>query len=150
MKIILIITIIIVSIFVLVFLIGIIIGIVSKAAQGHKKNRRAHAIIILSQLSEELRYKMIDILLAHKKNDVTKINSIVDTIGLDILNQLLKLIGPENRPKEFSSGKFGDKLAWTVAEKLLQDQDYTINSSKIVAGIIHHDLDIVLMEMNKK
>lgn len=134
------------SIFVLIFL----IGLTSAAVLGQKKNRRAHAIILLSQLPEELRKKMIDILLAHKKNDAAEINSIVGTIGSGMLNQLLKSIGPENRPKEFSSGKFGDKLAWTVMENALQDQNYTINSSKIVAGIIHHDLDVVLIEMNKK
>ncbi len=146
MEIILVIVIIIVSIFVLIFLAGII----SAAFLGRKENRRASAIVLLSRLPEELTKKMIDILLAHKNNDAEEINRIVGTIGSDMLNQLLKSIVPENRPEEFSSGKFGDNLSWAVMENALQDRDYTINSSKIVTGIIFYDLDAVLTEMNEK
>jgi len=133
-------------IFILIFLTGVI----SAAFLGRKKNRRAHAIVLLSQLTKELIEKMIDILLAHRTNNMEKINSIMSALGSDTLNQLLKLLRPENRPKNFSSGKFGDNLSWTAMEKALQDQDYTINSSKIVTGIILHNLDVVLMEMDNK
>ena len=127
-----------------------LVGVISAAFLGRKKNRHAHAIVLLSQLSEELIKDMIDILLAHKNNNVDEINKIAGTIGSDMLNQLLKSIGPENRPKEFSSGKFGDSLSWTAMENELQDRGYTINSSKIVTGIILHDLDIALIEINEK
>jgi len=146
MKIILIIAIIIISIFVLLFLTGMI----SAAFHGSKRKRRAHAIVMLSQLPKELTQKMIGILLAHKNNDAEEINSIVSTIGPNMLNQLLESIGPENRPREFSSGKFGDNLSWTAMENTLQERGYTINSSKIVTGIIFHNLDVVLMEINEK
>ena len=146
MKIILIIAIVIVSIFALMFFAGTI----SAAFLGRKKNRRAHAILLLSQLPEELVKNMMDILLAHKNNNVSEINRVTRTLGSDMLSQLLKSIGPENRPKEFSAGKFGDNLSWIAMENELQDRGYTINSSKIVTGIILHDFDIVLMEMNKK
>lgn len=146
MKIILIIVIVIVSIFVLLFLAGMF----SAAVLGGKKKRRAHAIVLLSQLQEALTKKMINILLGHKNNDVEGVNSIVRTIDPNMLNQLLKTIGPENRPKEFSSGKFGDNLSWMAMENALQDRGYTNNSSKIVTGIIFYDLDGVLIEINKK
>lgn len=146
MKIILIIAIIIVSVFVLIFF-G---GMVSAAFLGRKKNRCAQAIILLSRLPEELIKDMIDILLAYKNNDVGEVNRISNTIGSDMLNQLLKSIGSENRPKEFSSGKFGDNLSWTAMETELQDRGYTINSSKIVTGIILHDLNVALIEINEK
>lgn len=145
MKIILIIAIIIVSIFVLMFLVGVI----SAAFLRRKKNRRAHAIALLSQLPKELIKEMIKILLAHKNNDIDQVNKITSAIGSDILNQLFKSTGFENRPKEFSSGKFGDSLSWTVMENALQDRGYTINSSKIVTGIVLHDLDTTLIEINE-
>lgn len=123
---------------------------ISAAFHGSKRKRRAHAIVMLSQLPKELTQKMIGILLAHKNNDAEEINSIVSTIGPNMLNQLLESIGPENRPREFSSGKFGDNLSWTAMENTLQERGYTINSSKIVTGIIFHNLDVVLMEINEK
>lgn len=137
--------IIVISILVLIFLSGVI----SAAVLGRKKNRHAHATILLSQLPEELTGKMINIWLAHKNNDVEEINSIAGTIDSDMLNQLFNSIGLKNRPKEFSSGKFGDNLSWTAKESALQDHGYTINSSKIVTGIVLHDLDVVLMKINK-
>jgi cbb3-type cytochrome oxidase subunit 3 len=146
MKLILIIIAIIVVIFILLFLAGMVFA----AVLGRKKNRRAYAIVILSKLPEETRKKLIDILLAYKNSNVEEVNNIVATIGAIQLNQLLGLVGPQNRPKEFSAGKLGDNLSWAANENALQDQGYTINASKIIAGIILHYLDIVLIEIIKK
>ena len=93
---------------------------------------------------------MPSILLAHRNNDIDEVNKITGTIDLNALDRLIKLICPEDRPTEFSSGKFGNNLSWTVMEGALQDKGYTNNSSKIIAGIILHDLDVVLMKINKR
>ncbi|GEM_PF-4531991 len=129
------------------FIVWFIGGIISAAIFGRKKNRRAYAVLILAQLPEEIRKKLINIWLAYKNNNVEEVNNIVATIGSIQLSQLLGLIGPQNRPREFSAGKFGDNLSWTTCEITGQELGYTINASKILAGIIFHYLDIVLMEM---
>lgn len=146
MKWIYIIIVIIVTIFILWFLGGIVFA----AIFGRKKKRRDYAIFILTQLPEEIRKKLISILVAYKNNDVEKVNNIVVTIEPSQINQLLGLIGPQNRPKQFSSGKFGDNLAWRAGENALQRRGYTINASKIITGIIFHYLDIVLIEIKEK
>lgn len=135
---------------VLVFVLTFLMGAISAALLGNKKNRRAHAIVLLSQLPQGLIKDMVLISSAHKNNDIDEANKITSTIGSDALGRLFKLVGPENRSKEFSSGKFGDSLSWTAMENELQDRGYTINSSKIVTGIVLYDLDIVLMEIESK
>lgn len=135
----------IISFFVAVFL----AGVVSAAFLGRKKNRRAHAKILIAQLPEELRQILVDIWSAHRDNNIERVNDIASNIGSDRLNPLLKFIGPENRPKVFSSGEFGDNLSWTALENALQDKGYTTNASKLITGIVLHELDTVFKKIDK-
>lgn len=130
MKIILIILFGILSVFIIIFLVGFVI-----AAVTNKKREHAHSILLLSQLTEDTRNKLIDILFAYRNKDSDEMNRIICSIGKDELNSLISVLGPNNRPKHLSSGKFGDNLSWTAMENSLQEQGYTINSSKIIAGI---------------
>lgn len=127
-----------------IFVLWLIVGMLSAAFAGRSKNRRAYAIGALSRLPRELIEKMVDIVSAHKNNDVRAVNRIVGTINLMALDKLLEALGPENRPKEFSAGKFGDALSWTVLEKALQKRGYTAHASKLVAGMTLNDIDDVL------
>lgn len=145
MKIILIILSVVLSVFVFIILVGFVV-----AAVTNKKRERAHSILLLSQLTEEMRDKLVDILFAYKNNDSDEMNRIVCSIGTDELNSLISVIGPNNRPKHLSSGEFGDNLSWTTMENSLQEQGYTINSSKIIAGIILHGIDSMLLKLYNK
>lgn len=145
MKLILIILIIIVSFFILMFIIGFVLA----AFSGSSKRRRAHAIILLSQLPEYQIDKLINILFAHRNKNIKQINSLVGSLGTDAKKQIIKTLAPENRPIEFSSGRFGDALAWTSMENGLREKGYNDDSSRIITGIILNDLDNVLMELEK-
>src|SRR3989344_1526277 len=99
------------NIIVLVFLallcIPFAIGVIKAATQGSDKKRRAHAIIALSQMSEEERTVLIGIYSAYKNKDITKANNVVNSARPDVISSLVKFHGFDNRPLEFSSGKAG-------------------------------------------
>lgn len=145
MKTILIILFGILSVFIIIFLVGFVV-----AAVTNKKREHAYSILLLSQLTEDIRNKLIDILFAYGNKDSDEINRIICSIGQDELNCLISMLGPDNRPKDLSSGKFGDYLSWKAMENSLQEQGYTINSSKIITGIVLHGLDNMLSKLHRK
>jgi len=143
MKIILIILFCVLSVFIIIFLIGFVL-----AAATNRKREYAHSILLLSQITEDTLNKLINILLAYRNKDSDEINRIICGIGKDELNCLISMLGPDNRPKDLSSGKFMDYVSWTAMENSLQEQGYTINSSKIITGIVLHGLDTMLLKLH--
>lgn len=135
------------SIVFIVFFAIFVFGFVSAAVLGNKKNRRNYAIFLLSQVAEDVRRKLINIWIEYSNNNIKEVNNISSNLGADNLDYLLNKLGPENRPKNFSSGKRRDVLSWNTMEKELQSMGYTINASKIITGIVLNDLDSVLLEL---
>lgn len=145
MKVILIIILIIAGIFVALFL----AGMVSAAILGSKKKRRAFALVAIAQLPEELRSKLLTIFLSYQKEDVKRVNSLVQEMDREYLKLLLNITSPQNRPADFSAGRFGDNLSWTAMEISLTEKGYSANASKIIAGIFLHDFNEVLSKMEQ-
>jgi len=114
------------------------------------KKRRAHSIVLLSQLPQGLIPKLVEIFQAHQNKNLSEVNRIVSTTDANHLNDFFELIKPENRPKYTSAGKFGDTLTWTALEKSLNEQGYTENAAKILTGIIVFNLDSVLNTIGQK
>ncbi|MFA5126966.1 MAG: hypothetical protein WC465_03140 [Patescibacteria group bacterium] len=140
MKILLILIGVIVGFFLLLFIAGMVIA----AITGSKKNRKVFAMTLLDQLPTELIQKLREIFKAHKSGNVEKVNKITESISAVQIHEVMNLLSPKSRPAQFSSGKLGDALAWTALENGLQENGYSNNASRIVAGIINLDLDSVL------
>lgn len=121
-----------------------IIGMIMAATQGSNKKRRGFALVTISQLSSEERDTLTNIYVAFRNKNIEKINKIVESLDKESLQILLDICSPQNRPPEFSSGKFGDNLSWTAMETEYQKLGYSQNASKILAGIILHNYDDIL------
>lgn len=146
MKIFLIAVLVIISVFVLIFIVGIIFA----ATLGSKKKRRAYAIVTVSKFPEKLKNKLQEIFLSYKKDNPEEVNNIVSRIDQEGLKTILDIISPNNRPTNFSAGKFGDNLSWTAWRNTLADKGYSNDASEIIAGIFSHDLDSVFPDMHGK
>lgn len=130
----------------IVFLMGFVLAIF----RGGKKKRISYAKIILAQLPNEFIEKLIRIFLAFNNKDIKKVNNIVATISQNELDRFAHLVGPDNRPQEFSSGEFGNYLSWEVNKKHLIESGYTTNSARILTEIILYDIGDVLLILSKK
>lgn len=143
MSILVTILIIIASIFFLTFIAGMLFA----AFGNRRKALRAQSIVQLAQLPQELIPKLTGIMQAQRANNATEANRIIETIDDKSLSDLFQLIRPENRPKNLSAGKNGDLVSRISMEQALNEQGYTIKSSKIITGIYQYHLDGVLLEI---
>lgn len=134
---------------VVIFVTWFVIGIIAAAVLGRKKHRNVYAINLLSKVPPRTIEHLVKLLNAHKNSNTEEVNQIIFSIGSHELQQLLTLLGSQTRPIEFSSGKFGNELAWTVMERALQERGYTVHASKLVAGIIFHNIDEILPNLKK-
>lgn len=131
----------------LIFCLTFIAGMLFAAFGNRKKAQRAQSIVSLAQLPQKLIPKLVSILQAQKASNPAEVNKIVETIDNDLLDELFQWIRPENRPTNLSAGNSGDNLSWIAMEKSLNEQGYTIKSSKVVTGILLFHLDKVLTEI---
>lgn len=123
-----------------IFISTFVAGWVSATIQGSDKKRRAFAIVTISQLSDEERKNLVKIFVAFKEKNIDKVNQIAEPVS----QALLDICSPNNRPAQFSSGKFGDSLSWTVNETRFRELGYSENASRILTGIVLNDYDSVL------
>ena len=145
MKFVIIITAAIVGIFILFF----ITGIEAAANLGSAKKRRAYAMIAISQLSQTEQKLLMNIFRAHKQKDIKTVNEVANTADHETITSLLKTFSLENRPPQFSSGKFGDTLFSTTTEKSYIEAGYSTVASKLITSIMVHDLDSALKDMTE-
>lgn len=128
----------------LVIVTPFLFGVVLAALKGSKKKRRAHAIVLLSSLSRGAHTGLKEIWRAHQASNTSRVNILAGALQPQVLKEIVEVLRLENRPPHSSSGKAGDVMLSVSLRTELNDQGYSNDAGKIIAGIITHDLDKAL------
>lgn len=145
MKILLIVVLVIVSLLILNFIFWYIVAMVTD-----KKRTASYTKHLVNSLPLLTRIHLIIILKAYKKEDVEKVNGLVQKMESSDVESLVKMLHPSNRSPEFSAGKFGNELSWTVWLNSLSDAGYSENASKILACCFLNSLGKVLVSQEEE
>jgi hypothetical protein len=144
MNILLVVLAIIASPFILLFVLG---GLMA-SKQGSDKQRRARAVVALSQMTEEQRNCLLDIFSAYKENDTQAANKAADKASPKDVEFLANFFNFNNRPSEYKSGTLG-MANWVVFRDKLMGLGYSKEVSKILPVVILDNYNEVLEKMIK-
>lgn len=112
-----------------------------------KRKRRLFAAAIFLKLSDDAQSMLLDVFKFHQIKKIDEVNSIVGQYT-NTTNEILSALSPENRPREFSSGKTFDRVTWTVYQKSFVENGYSELAASLLAGVFLFELEELLSKGN--
>ncbi|MDO8487556.1 MAG: hypothetical protein Q7S45_04630 [Candidatus Curtissbacteria bacterium] len=128
------------------FVLSFILGVVLAPILGSGKKRRARALVLLSQMTEEQITALKDIFIAYKANDIEKANRVSGEASPEIISSLVDFFDYNNRPVGYSSGKAG-RHVWVSFESKLNKLGYSEVVSKIIPVVVMDNYNEVLQQL---
>lgn len=116
------------------------------AAVTDKKRTKRYTDYIFSVLPKSTVKNLSIILKEYKVGNVEKINELATEIPEQSFNEIVNLLDPQRKPKEFSTGKFGDRVAWEAWLSKLEKKGYNEKASQIIAICYLNYLQEALLE----
>ena len=126
--------------FVVLWFVG---GMIAAAIVGSKKNRGLAALTIFLDFSDDAKSMLLDIFKLHQAKRISEINSIVEK-ATNTTNEIISTLSPENRSKDFSSGKKFDRVTWATYQMNFIENGYSELAASLLAGVFIFEFDELL------
>lgn len=120
-------------------------GMITAALVGSKKNRSRAALAIFLGFSDDAKSMLLDIFKLHQMKKIDEVNSVVEKTT-NTTSEITSMLSPENRLREFSSGKKFDRTTWVVYQKRFIEDGYSESSASLLAGVFFFELEDLLSE----
>lgn len=118
-------------------------GMIVAAIVGSKKNRRRAVLTLFWDFSDDAKSMLFYIFKLHQAKKISEINSIVEK-STNTTSEIISVLSPENRPKDFSSGKKFDRVTWTAYHTNFMENGYSELAASLLAGVFLFELDELL------
>ena len=93
--------------------------------------------------SDDAKSMLLDIFKLHQAKRISEINSIVEK-ATNTTNEIISTLSPENRSKDFSSGKKFDRVTWATYQMNFIENGYSELAASLLAGVFIFEFDELL------